>query len=131
MDAGLLPVRQEIQPHLVYDASGLVAFSVYRKLLIAGRPAIYRSGTSASGPSGPRLYGFTTEILRSLGVADGAMAASFMGGAPAIHRVGGNAGICEQVTPSLLRHRQDTGLQAACVEMCTLLYPGRASKYPA
>jgi hypothetical protein len=30
---------------LVYDGSGLVAFSVYRKLLISGGLAIYRSGT--------------------------------------------------------------------------------------
>src|ERR1700687_3502230 len=30
---------------LVYASSGLVAFSVYRTLRIAGRSAIYRSGT--------------------------------------------------------------------------------------
>ena len=52
---------------LVYASSGLVAFSVYRALRIAGRPAIYRSGTEVLPThQGRGLYGFfTTEILKS------------------------------------------------------------------
>src|SRR3977135_4219729 len=53
---------------LVYARSGLVAFSVYRTLRIAGQPAIYRSGTEVlPAHQGRGLYGFfTTEILKSL-----------------------------------------------------------------
>jgi hypothetical protein len=41
-----------------------------------------------------------------------------------------NAKICEKVTPSLLGGIQDTALQAACVEMCSLLYPGNSLEVP-
>src|SRR5713226_700032 len=52
---------------LVYASSGLVAFSVYRTLRIAGQPAIYRSGTEVlPAHQGRGLYGFfTSEVLRS------------------------------------------------------------------
>src|SRR6266404_2708002 len=57
---------------LVYDASGLVAFSVYRKLRIAGRLSIYRSGTEVlPAHQGRGLYSFfTAEVLRSSGAVD-------------------------------------------------------------
>ena len=41
-----------------------------------------------------------------------------------------NARICEKVTPSLLADTQDAVLQAACVEMCALLYPGKSLEIP-
>ncbi|WP_229164035.1 hypothetical protein [Bradyrhizobium altum] len=41
-----------------------------------------------------------------------------------------NAKICEKVTPSLLDDAQDPALQAACVEMCTSLYPGKPLELP-
>ena len=78
------PFDRKFSLILVYDASGLVAFSVYRKLLIAGRPAIYRSGTEVlPAHQGRGLYGFfTTEVLKSSG-AD-TRAASSTDGARAI-----------------------------------------------
>jgi hypothetical protein len=41
-----------------------------------------------------------------------------------------NARICESVTPSLLGGTQDMALQAACAEMCALLYPGKSLEMP-
>ena len=41
-----------------------------------------------------------------------------------------NAKICEKVTPSLLGDAQDQALQAACVEMCSALYPGKSLEVP-
>src|SRR5258708_19012718 len=66
---------------LVYASSGLVAFSVYRTLRIAGRPAIYRSGTEAlPAHQGRGLYGFfTTEVLKSAGAPDKSDAAILYG----------------------------------------------------
>src|SRR3979411_448748 len=57
---------------LVYARSGLVAFSVYRTLRVAGQPAIYRSGTEVlPAHQGRGLYGFfTTEVLKSAGASD-------------------------------------------------------------
>ena len=51
---------------LVYDGSGLVAFSVYRELRISGGLAIYRSGTEVlPAHQGRGLYGFfTSEVLK-------------------------------------------------------------------
>src|ERR1700759_1049915 len=54
---------------LVYERSGLVAFSVYRVLNIANRQAIYRSGTEVlPAHQGRGLYGFfTSQILERIG----------------------------------------------------------------
>jgi hypothetical protein len=41
-----------------------------------------------------------------------------------------NARICGKVAPSLLGGAQDAALQAACIEMCTLLYPGKHLEIP-
>jgi hypothetical protein len=41
-----------------------------------------------------------------------------------------NARICEGVTPALLDDAQDAALQAAGVEMCSLLYPGKSLEIP-
>jgi hypothetical protein len=50
---------------LVFEATGLAAFSVYRVLRLAGRQAIYRSGTEVlPAHQGRGLYGFfTSEVL--------------------------------------------------------------------
>src|SRR5450432_326578 len=112
---------------LVYARSGLVAFSVYRTLRIAGQPAIYRSGTEVlPAHQGCGLYGFfTTEILKSAGASDGSDVGILYGWRTRNPIVwAANARICEKVTPSLLGDTQDAALQAACVEMCSLLYPG-------
>jgi hypothetical protein len=115
---------------LVYDASGLVAFTVYRKLRIAGRQAIYRSGTEVlPAHQGRGLYGFfATEILRSLGTADGSIFYGWRTRNPIVWAA--NARICENVMPALLAGPQDAALQAACVEMCTLLYSGKGIEIP-
>jgi hypothetical protein len=118
---------------LVYDASGLVAFSVYRKLRIAGRMAIYRSGTEVlPAHQGRGLYGFfTTEVLKSSGVAgsgDPGILYGWRTRNPIVWAA--NARICEKVTPSLLSDIPDDALQAACVEMCALLYPGKSLEIP-
>jgi hypothetical protein len=118
---------------LVSDASGLVAFSVYRKLRIAGRLSIYRSGTEVLPAHQRRgLYGFfTTEILKCSGAADSGDNGIFYGWRTRNPIVwAANARICEKVIPSLLGDIEDTALQAACVEMCALLYPGKGLEIP-
>jgi hypothetical protein len=118
---------------LVYASSGLVAFSVYRMLRIAGQPAIYRSGTEVlPAHQGRGLYGFfTTEILKSSGTSDNGDAGLLYGWRTRNPIVwAANARICEKVTPSLLGDAQDPALQAACVEMCSLLYPGKSLEIP-
>jgi len=127
------PFDRKFSLILVYDASGLVAFTVYRKLRIAGRPAIYRSGTEVlPAHQGRGLYGFfTTEVLKSSGAAnsgDGGLLYGWRTRNPIVWAA--NARICARVTPSLLGGPQDAALQAACVEMCTLLYPGKALEVP-
>jgi hypothetical protein len=118
---------------LVYASSGLVAFSVYRTLRIAGQPAIYRSGTEVlPAHQGRGLYGFfTTEILKSTSACDNGDAGILYGWRTRNPIVwAANARICEKVTPSLLGDTQDAALQAACVEMCCLLYPGTSLETP-
>jgi hypothetical protein len=118
---------------LVYDRSGLVAFSAYRLLRIAGRPAIYRSGTEVLPPhQGRGLYGFfTSEILKRSRAADQDRTGIFYGWRTRNPIVwAANAKICEKVTPCLLGDAQDPALQAACVEMCSSLYPGEALEVP-
>ena len=127
------PFDRKFSLILVYDASGLVAFTVYRKLRIAGRPAIYRSGTEVLPVhQGRGLYGFfTTEVLKSSGAAnggDGGLLYGWRTRNPIVWAA--NARICARVTPSLLGGPQDAALQAACVEMCTLLYPGKPLEVP-
>ncbi len=117
---------------LVYASSGLVAFSVYRTLRIAGQLAVYRSGTEVLPVhQGRGLYGFfTTEILQSSGAcaSDAGILYGWRTRNPIVWAA--NARICEKVTPSLLGDSQDAALQAACVEMCSLLYPGKSLEIP-
>ena len=118
---------------LVYASSGLVAFSVYRTLRIAGQPAIYRSGTEVlPAHQGRGLYGFfTTEILKSSGASDNDDAGilyAWRTRNPIVWAA--NARVCEKVTPSLLGDAQDPALHAACVEMCSSLYPGKNLEIP-
>lgn len=127
------PFDRKFSLILVYDASGLIAFSVFRKLRIADRPAIYRSGTEVlPAHQGRGLYRFfTTEVLKSSGAADSGETGILYGWRtrnPIVWAT--NAGICEKVTPSLLADTQDAVLQAACVEMCELLYPGKSLEIP-
>ena len=127
------PFDRKFSLILVYDASGLVAFSVYRKLRIAGRMAIYRSGTEVlPAHQGRGLYGFfTTEVLKSSGVAgsgDPGILYGWRTRNPIVWAA--NARICEKVTPALLSDIPDDALEAACVEMCALLYPGKSLEIP-
>jgi hypothetical protein len=118
---------------LVYDRSGLLAFSVYRLLRIANRPAVYRSGTEVlPAYQGRGLYGFfTSEILKRARAADQGDTGIFYGWRTRNPIVwAANAKICEKVTPGLLRDVEDPALQAACVEMCSSLYPGQALEVP-
>ena len=127
------PFDRKFSLILVYDATGLVAFSVYRKLRIAGRPSIYRSGTEVLPThQGRGLYGFfTTEILRSSDAVDNGDSGVLYGWRTRNPIVwAANARICERITPSLLGGTQDAALQAACVEMCSLLYPGKGLEIP-
>jgi hypothetical protein len=118
---------------LVYDRSGLAAFSVYRLLRIAGCLAIYRSGTEVlPAHQGRGLYGFfTSEILKRFKAADQERAGILYGWRTRNPIVwAANAKICQKVTPSLLSDVHDPALQAACVEMCSSLYPGKALEVP-
>ena len=127
------PFDRKFSLILVYDASGLVAFSVYRKLRIAGRLSIYRSGTEVlPAHQGRGLYGFfTTEVLKSAGASDNSDAGILYGWRTRNPIVwAANARICEKVTPSLLGDTRDAALQAASVEMCSLLYPGKSLEIP-
>jgi hypothetical protein len=118
---------------LAYDCAGLVAFSVYRVLQISGGLAIYRSGTEVlPAHQGRGLYGFfTSEVLKSSRAAqksDGSVLYGWRTRNPIVWAA--NAKLCEKVTPSLLGDDQDPALQAACVEMCSLLYPGKPLEVP-
>lgn len=128
------PFDSKVSLILVYDASGLVAFSVYRKLGIGGRPAIYRSGTEVlPAHQGRGLYGFfTAEILRSSGSdvsgSDGRIFYGWRTRNPIVWAA--NAKVCAIVSPALLGGTQDIALQAACAEMCNSLYPGKRLELP-
>jgi len=127
------PFDRKFSLILVYASSGLVAFSVYRKLRLAAGPAIYRSGTEVlPAHQGRGLYGFfTSEVLRSSGAADTAESGILYGWRTRNPIVwAANAKICAKVTPSLLGDAEYPGLQAACIEMCSLLYPGRPLELP-
>ncbi|MET0679099.1 MAG: hypothetical protein ABW175_25145 [Bradyrhizobium sp.] len=118
---------------LVYDHSGLVAFSVYRVMLIANRPAIYRSGTEVlPAHQGRGLYGFfTSQILNHIGAPAAGGSALLYGWRtrnPIVWTA--NAKICNKVAPSLLGDKADPELQAAGVEMCSAIYPGKALEVP-
>jgi hypothetical protein len=131
--AAASPFDKKFSLILVYANSGLVAFSVYRRLRISGGPAIYRSGTEVlPAHQGRGLYGFfTTEVLKSSGAAGSSDAGILYGWRTRNPIVwAANAKICEKVTPSLLGDTQDAALQAACVEMCSKLYPGKPLEVP-
>src|SRR4051794_16658406 len=119
---------------LVRDGAELVAFSVYRMLQIAGSPAIYRSGTEVLPVhQGRGLYRFiTTEVLKRARAPDGGRSANILYGWRTRNPIvwAANAKICDKVTPSLLGDDHDTALQAACVEMCAALYPGKPLEFP-
>jgi hypothetical protein len=118
---------------LVCDRSGLVAFSVYRVLRVAGCLAIYRSGTEVLPPhQGRGLYGFfTSEVLNRSGAAKNGNDGVLYGWRTRNPIVwAANAKICERVAPSLLGNAQDPDLQSACVEMCSSLYPGKTLEVP-
>ena len=118
---------------LVYDIAGLVAFSVYRVMRIARRLAIYRSGTEVlPAHQGRGLYGFfASEVLKCSGANENGDRGVLYGWRTRNPIVwAANAKICEKVTPSLLDDAQDPVLQAACVEMCASLYPGKPLEVP-
>jgi hypothetical protein len=118
---------------LVYDGAGLAAFSVYRVLRVAGSSAIYRSGTEVLPVhQGRGLYRFfTTEVLKCSGAVDGSEGNILYGWRTRNPIVwAANARICEKVTPSLLDDEQDPALQAAGVEMCSSVYPGKPLELP-
>ena len=128
------PFDQKYGLILVDDGAGLAAFSVYRVLPLAGRIAVYRSGTEVMPDhQGRGLYRFfTTEILKRAGALDGGDGSILYGWRTRNPIVwAANARICEKVTPSLLsEENQDPALQAACVEMCAALYPGTRLELP-
>ncbi|NLS69118.1 hypothetical protein E3H11_09330 [Bradyrhizobium brasilense] len=118
---------------LVYDRSGLIAFSVYRILQMSAGLGIYRSGTEVlPAHQGRGFYGFfTSEVLKCSGAAaraEGNVLYGWRTRNPIVWAA--NAKICEKVTPSLLDDTQDLALQAACIEMCTSLYPGKPLELP-
>ncbi len=119
---------------LVCDGVGLAAFSVYRMLRVAGRNAIYRSGTEVlPAHQGLGLYRFfTTEVLKRAGTldcGDNSILYGWRTRNPIVWAA--NAKICKKVAPSLLDEDQDPALQAAGIEMCALLYPGKHLELPA
>src|SRR5258708_21383338 len=131
--AACSPFERKYSLILAYDGSGLVAFSVYRTMRIAGGLAIYRSGTEVlPAHQGRGLYGFfTSEVLKCSGATENGDAGVLYGWRnrhPIVWAA--HAKICEKVTPSLLGDTQDPALQAACVEMCSELYPGKHLEVP-
>lgn len=127
------PFEPKFSLILVYACSGLVAFSVYRRLALAAGPAIYRSGTEVlPAHQGRGLYRFfTREVLKSSGAADTPGSGILYGWRTRNPIVwAANARICDKLTPSLLGDAEDPTLQAACVEMCSLLYPGKQLEIP-
>ncbi|RZN35361.1 hypothetical protein [Bradyrhizobium sp. Leo121] len=118
---------------LVFDSLGLAAFSVYRVLQMSCGPAVYRSGTEVlPAHQGHGLYGFfTEEVLKRASSAAKGIGGLFYGWRTRNPIVwAANAKICEKVTPSLLDDIRDSALQAACVEMCATLYPGKPLEVP-
>jgi hypothetical protein len=118
---------------LVYDHSGLVAFSVYRVMKIANRLAIYRSGTEVlPAHQGRGLYGFfASQILKRIDAStagDDAVLYGWRTRNPIVWAA--NAKLCDKVAPSLLGDKADPELQSACVEMCSALYPGKQLEVP-
>ena len=81
---------------------------------------------------GRGLYGlFTSEILKRCRAATQENAGILYGWRTRNPIVwAANARICEGVTPALLDDAQDAALQAAGVEMCSLLYPGKSLEIP-
>jgi hypothetical protein len=127
------PFESQYSLILVFQHAALVAFSVYRILEVAGCRAIYRSGTEVlPAHQGRGLYGFfTSEVLKRSGAAERGEASVLYGWRTRNPIVwAANAKICDKVTPSLLNEAQDSSLQAACVEMCASLYPGKALELP-
>ncbi|MBV8701099.1 hypothetical protein [Bradyrhizobium sp.] len=127
------PFESKYSLILVYDREALVAFSVYRMLDVGGCRAIYRSGTEVlPAHQGRGLYGFfTSEVLKRSGAAEKGEASVLYGWRTRNPIVwAANAKICDKVAPSLLSETQDASLQAACVEMCASLYPGKALELP-
>jgi hypothetical protein len=128
------PFESKYSLIFVYDHTALAAFSVYRVLDVAGCRAVYRSGTEVlPAHQGRGLYGFfTSEVLKRSGAAEQGEANVLYGWRTRNPIVwAANAKICDKVTPSLLNEAQDASLQAACVEMCASLYPGRELELPA
>ena len=118
---------------LVREGAGLIAFSVYRMLRVAGHSAIYRSGTEVlPAHQGLGLYRFfTTEVLKRAGTLDAGGDSILYGWRTRNPIVwAANAKICEKVTPSLLCEEQDPALQEAGVAMCAALYPGKPLELP-
>ncbi|ABQ37764.1 MAG: hypothetical protein EKK32_13765 [Bradyrhizobiaceae bacterium] len=117
---------------LVYDRVELIAFSVYRVMTIAHRMAIYRSGTEVlPAYQGRGLYGFfTSQILKHPCAASHSerLLYGWRTRNPIVWAA--NAKICEMVAPSLLADEADADLQAACIEMCATLYPGKPLEVP-
>jgi len=127
------PFESKYSLILVYDGPAPVAFSVYRVLHMSGGLGIYRSGTEVlPAYQGRGLYGFfTSEVLKCSGAAENGDANVLYGWRTRNPIVwAANAKICEKVTPSLLGDAQDPALQAACVEMCSSLYPGKPLEVP-
>jgi hypothetical protein len=117
---------------LVYDHTGLVAFSVYRVMTVGQRLAVYRSGTEVlPAHQGRGLYGFfTSQILKHPAsvTPSEAILYGWRTRNPIVWAA--NAKICEKVAPSLLGDDADAELQAACVEMCATIYPGKPLEVP-
>jgi hypothetical protein len=127
------PFESKYSLILVYGHDSLVAFSVYRLLDVGGCHAIYRSGTEVlPAHQGRGLYGFfTSEVLKRSRAAEGGEAGVLYGWRTRNPIVwAANAKVCDKVAPSLLDEAQDASLQAACVEMCASLYPGKALEVP-
>ena len=122
---GLILVFDEFRPDRILRLSRAEDF----RLALA----IYRSGTEVlPAHQGRGLYGFfTSEVLKCSGAADrgdGGVLYGWRTRNPIVWAA--NAKICEKVTPSLLGDAQDPALQAACIEMCSSLYPGKALEVP-
>ena len=117
---------------LVEAKNVLVAFSVYRRLSIAGQLALYQSGTEVlPAYQGQGLYGFLIAETLAAAAEDGTYSEILYGWRtrnPIIWA--SNAKLCTVIAPSLLDLAPDLDLQTAGVAMAQIVHPERALELP-
>lgn len=118
---------------LVEAAGSLVAFSVFRRLSLSGRAAVYQAGTEVlPAHQGQGLYAFLVEEMLAAAMRDGASGDLLLGWRTRNPIVwAANARRCAAVAPSLLDAAPGPDLQAAARDLAKVVHPGHALELPA